>query len=169
MTSTIDPLTFYSNYHGHTTEDLLTLYNSFRDSDKDIIFLAGDSSLDNKYWVPHQSIEAFNGYEQVLNPPIFARQDISFWINKLCVDQNKKLVCINGAVEESTLENRNTRQDVFIESDIRTRGILIVSVGANDIALHPSFWTILHLITYWCLHGNYTLESLELRILCEFI
>ena len=44
---------FYNNYHGHNIKDLKTLYNHLKtiNSNKNFIYLAGDSSLDNKYWL----------------------------------------------------------------------------------------------------------------------
>ena len=35
--------------------------------DREVIYLAGDSSLDNKYWF-HDEAKASNGYEKLLKP-----------------------------------------------------------------------------------------------------
>ena len=43
---------FYNEYHGHREEHLKLLYPILREQNPDggIIWTAGDSSLDNKYW-----------------------------------------------------------------------------------------------------------------------
>lgn len=41
---------FYSEYHGHRVEHLEALLPELRKSADSLIWTAGDSSLDNKYW-----------------------------------------------------------------------------------------------------------------------
>ena len=69
---------YYSEYHGHTITDLDLVESSLRHQKlgptSSLIFLAGDSSLDNKFWF-HDSSPARNGYELILDPPI-SREDI---------------------------------------------------------------------------------------------
>ena len=36
----------------------------------EFIYLAGDSSLDNKAWILNCQTQALNGYEKILRPPI---------------------------------------------------------------------------------------------------
>lgn len=142
---------FYNEYHGHRVEDLEKLYCHLREiNSSSLIFLAGDSSLDNKHWFREQG-EAINGYETILNPPK-SRQDIAYWMNyALCNQSNMHWKVINCAIEESTVGARSCGrllpQDIFIRDHIQSNDILVISVGGNDIALHPSLCTILNLIS----------------------
>lgn len=75
---------FYSEYHGHRVQDLEAL-NHFIRTEKSgdssyIIYLAGDSSLDNKFYV-HRYNEAVNSYENILSPPT-SKLDIAYYINR---------------------------------------------------------------------------------------
>ena len=87
--ATIDSAQFYATYHGHRVEHLRTLHRALTDREGDarprVVFLAGDSSLDNKHWLYRPSKKAnvvrsltarrsfigaaVNGYEDVLTPP----------------------------------------------------------------------------------------------------
>lgn len=61
---------FYGEYHGHRIVDLQAVLAHIRDSKPDgsrIIYLAGDSSLDNKYWFS-DTAPAVNAYEDILDP-----------------------------------------------------------------------------------------------------
>lgn len=86
---------FYEEYHGHTVPHLRHLLTKLRQQGiKSFIYLAGDSTLDNKHWLfdPNgKSLEgkdfhqksasaALNGYEHVLEPPVMMR-DVSYWVN----------------------------------------------------------------------------------------
>ena len=53
---------FYGNYYGHPLDQLGELLDSLKsfNSSRGIIYLAGDSSLDNKFWFRHQQ-RAVNG------------------------------------------------------------------------------------------------------------
>lgn len=163
---------FYNEYHGHRLNDLELLYKHLRNNNKNknnnLIFLAGDSSLDNKHWF-HEQTNAINDYETILNPPV-SRQDIAYWMNYSLVHEtnnnndddnntnntnnnqkNLKWKVINCAIEESTVGARSCGrllpQDKFIRDNIQSDDILVISVGGNDIALHPSLCTILNLIS----------------------
>lgn len=141
---------FNFEWKGHPIEDLVR----FRDTtiagrgDKPIIYLAGDSSLDNKYWV-HKSFHDLEVdvpaiYEQALDKPN-PKVDVAFWMNHLLLD---RATCINTAVEESMLRDRDTNllpHDEFIRDNIRPQDILVVSVGANDVALKPLPSTMWHM------------------------
>jgi hypothetical protein len=141
---------FYFEWKGHPIEDLVR----FRETtlaergDKPIIYLAGDSSLDNKYWL-HKSLQDLNTdvptiYEQTLDQPR-PKPDVAFWMNHLLGD---RATCINTAVEESMLRDRDANllpHDEFIRDNIRPQDILIVSVGANDVALKPLPSTMWHM------------------------
>eukprot|EP00490_Sorites_sp_Unknown_P009315 CAMPEP_0114650050 /NCGR_PEP_ID=MMETSP0191-20121206/7431_1 /TAXON_ID=126664 /ORGANISM="Sorites sp." /LENGTH=245 /DNA_ID=CAMNT_0001863827 /DNA_START=168 /DNA_END=902 /DNA_ORIENTATION=- len=88
--------------------------------------------------------KALNGYEDVLSPPMMMR-DVSFWVNQKLVEANQSqspFVCINGAVEESCISQREVhgllRQDKFIRDNLTENDILVVDVGGNDVALRPT-------------------------------
>lgn len=139
---------YYQTYYGHDTASLSILVDYFRQrkENSELIFLAGDSSLDNKHWFSQKS-SALNGYETILDPP-HSKKDICFWVNKVLIDRNlgSRMTCINCAVEESSIGTRacNNLQlhDRFIQEHIRQNDILVVSVGGNDIALKPNVCTI---------------------------
>ena len=115
---------------------------------------AGDSSLDNKYWLS-ETADAPDGsaYERVLDPPVM-KQDVTYWLNQVIYDRRLFVVkndekgssvrwrfaAINTAVEATTLRGRSHElvdgllpQDELIRDSISQRDILIVSVGANDV------------------------------------
>ena len=55
------------------------------------------------------------------------------------------MVCVNCAIEESTLGSRSSAlkpQDEFVRDHIADGDVLIASVGGNDIALRPSLATM---------------------------
>ena len=113
-----------------------------------VIYLVGDSTLDNKYWLIDHGMEgACNGYEECLQP---ARSppDVAHWINHECVVRglSGELCCVNAAIEESTLGLRHggtlLPQDAFVQSHVKDGDIVVVSCGGNDIALRPTAWTI---------------------------
>jgi len=123
------------------------------------VFLAGDSSLDNKHWffsgfrTKAEQImagecdfigKAINGYERVLSPP-FMVKDVAYWMNKELLEYNSGSVvscCLNCAVEESCIVGRETTglppQDLFIRDTITSDDVLVVDVGGNDVALSPT-------------------------------
>lgn len=163
---------FYGEYHGHTMEHLLSLEDMFH-STRPFIFLAGDSSMDSKFWLPeHPQRKAVNGYERILTPPKCA-PDVAYSVNAVISDLYREMettsisssnnltknndkspslpplssyLCVNGAVEESTVAARYNGQllpqDEFIRDHMQSNDILIVSIGGNDIALKPSLATM---------------------------
>lgn len=133
---------FYNEYHGHKISHLTELYTLLRATHSGpMIYLAGDSSLDNKFWFADDG-DAVNGYEYFLSPPI-SRQDISYWMNHELVEQGmgKDVSVINCAVEESSLQLRSCGtllpQDKFIKDTIQADDVLVVSIGQRDL-LKPS-------------------------------
>jgi len=164
---------FYFEWHGHPVSDLET----FRDITLEerpgnpIIYLAGDSSLDNKYWVdksagvlPEPVPEI---YHKTLRDP-FPKPDVACWMNHLLKD---RATCINTAVEATMLRDRDNGlldHDKFIRDNIRPNDILIVSVGANDIALHPTFSTMRHVLDLAWLTSRKSLENGTARPLMYF-
>ena len=60
---------FYDEYHGHLIPDLESCASHLRRGKRGVIWLVGDSTMDNKYWISNQRVPACNGYEDVLEPP----------------------------------------------------------------------------------------------------
>ena len=56
---------YYGEYHGHKVGHLKIVHDKMRAGEKDsIVFLAGDSSLDNKYWFD-DTVSAIEPYSKV--------------------------------------------------------------------------------------------------------
>ena len=173
MNQKINTSRFYFEFKGHTIPDVSAFRSttlSLRPS-KPIVYLAGDSSLDNKYWVPSSSpgsiplpVDVPEIYRSALDRP-HPKPDVAFWLNHLLGD---RATALNLAVEASTLWERDNDlldHDKFIRDNICANDILIVSVGSNDIAMKPTFSTIRHMLqlawltpcsslqkgTAWCL------------------
>jgi hypothetical protein len=92
-------------------------------------------------------VAAVNGYEHIINPAKM-KQDICYHLNEMLNGTDS--VVINTAIEESTLGERKSKllpQDEFIRDNITENDTLIVSVGGNDIALRPSFSTVVNMLT----------------------
>ena len=154
---------FYAEYHGHPVPHLRTLLPALRSSSDALIWTAGDSSLDNKYWF-RDALPAPEGspYGNLLHPVGGSRRcDVTYWLNRLSIERSGKndndetsYAAINAAVEATTLNERTRRlrpQDRFLRDNIRPNDVLIVSVGGNDIALAPAPCTILSVAGLLCL------------------
>jgi hypothetical protein len=140
---------FYFEWKGHQIQDIKRLHNITlaERPDKPIVYLAGDSSLDNKYWVSEDSSSVVvpEIYEKSFDRPE-PKHDVAFWVNHLLGD---RATCINTAVEESMLRDRDEQllpHDQFIRDNIRPSDVIIVSIGANDIALRPLPATVRHML-----------------------
>jgi hypothetical protein len=142
---------FYGEYYGHRVKDLETLYPELRATSNSLIWTAGDSSLDNKYWFSDHR-PSVGAYANILEPPT-SNADITYWLNYLCEARGAnptKRAAINTAVEATTLNERTFRlrgQDKFIRDNIRESDVLVVSVCGNDIALAPLPSTILSVLS----------------------
>ncbi len=102
-TDIISSTAFYSEYHGHKVSHLQTLLPHLRNSSSSLIWTAGDSSLDNKYWFG-TTAEAVSGsgYENVLRPQQ-SICDVTYWLNHLAEERwndgriNVNMSTINAA------------------------------------------------------------------------
>ena len=167
MATKINPLPFFSEWKGHPIESLIALRSTVLSSRgvKPIIWLAGDSSLDNKAWVPSDGpggeplpVEVPEVYREVLSKPR-PKPDIAFWLNHFL---GARATAINTAVEASLLRERDGKllpHDEFIRDSLRPQDILIVSVGANDIALAPSLATAWHMMRLAWFSSQASLEK----------
>ena len=166
MSKKISTSRFYFEWKGHVISDVSTFRSitlSLRQR-KPIIYLAGDSSFDNKFWVPSSGpggeplpVKVPEIYHATLDQP-YPKPDIAFWLNHFLSD---RATTLNLAVEESTLRERDNDlldHDKFIKDNIRAEDILIVSVGANDIALKPTFATMRHMLQLAWLTPRSSLE-----------
>ena len=151
---------FYDKYDGHEESYLQIIFNKLKDENTDgLIYLAGDSSLDNKHWLKppyttEKRVNAVNGYETIPNfDTSGCIQDVAYHINNEINEFNKihskeiKMACINTSIEATKLANRKDynddgsnflSSDKFIFDHITNKDTLIVSVGGNDIALGPT-------------------------------
>ena len=149
----VDSRAYYSVYNGHDPEHLQTVHDELRRGGRSAIFLAGDSSLDNKFWFS-DTAAACNGYERVLRPPV-QKQDVCYWLNREAARRGRSdLFCLNSAIEATSLNDRACSllaQDRFIREHITPDDTLVVSVGGNDLALEPLLATVLNIIPLLCL------------------
>jgi len=129
-----------------------------------LVFLAGDSSNDNKHWLKDETLVfAVNGYEHILDPPKSV-PDIAYHLN-LCLEERKIKYCaVNCAVEEATIGSKGQHelsapQDQLIQQHISSDDILIVSIGGNDIALKPTASTIWNLLKLTYLNTTSTIDN----------
>jgi hypothetical protein len=145
---------FYNEWSGHTLPHLTRVFDGLRRQGKtSFVYLAGDSSLDNKAWLLWDDKgQACNGYENVLDKPDVV-QDICHWINVCLSKQSSQssVAAINTSIEATTLamraDGKLLPQDYFLRDHLTAQDTLIVSVGGNDIALAPSLATVAHLIS----------------------
>jgi len=138
LSTKINQELFYEPYHGHDVEDIIKIYYAAKSSKVDqIVWLAGDSTLDNKYWIKKDEQKpATHVYDKILDNPHMI-QDVAYHVNTLL---NKNQLCINTSIEATTLEQHITRsfeQDVFIKENVGVNDTLIVSCGGNDILFDP--------------------------------
>jgi hypothetical protein len=163
-TRKINPSRFYFQWKGHPLSDLVR-FRAIALAERPntpIVYLAGDSSLDNKYWL-HKSVEEIGIdvpaiYAETLESPR-PKPDVSFWLNHFL---GERATCINTAVEESMLRERDQNllsHDEFVRDNIRQQDVLIVSIGANDIALRPLPSTVRHMLQLAWLTSRKSLEN----------
>ena len=146
---------FYGEYYGHKVKHLQALYPGLRQSCDSLIWTAGDSSLDNKYWFddPRPSV---GEYANILDPPL-SNADVTYWLNYISDGRGSnpvKRAAINTAVEASTVNWRTFRlspQDRFLRDNIAESDVLVVSVGGNDVAFTPVPCTVLSVLGLKCM------------------
>lgn len=150
----LSAIDYYNEYHGHRVEDLTLVISHFKSTRPatPLMWLAGDSSLDSKYWFSETS-PAINGYEEVLHPSTM-KKDVCFSLNREFISRKRDMVCINTAIEATSIGDRACgrllKQDVILRDNISSRDCLVVSIGGNDIALKPNPGTILNMLFLMC-------------------
>ena len=160
----IDAHRFFGEYHGHPAGDLQQALDHFkgtRGREAPVLWLAGDSSLDNKHWF-EDTAAAINGWEDILTPPT-VRKDVAYYVSKECVSRKLGASVFNCAIEESCVGDRSCgrlmRQDRFIADNIGPNDTLVVSVGGNDIALKYTPCTVLNMFWLMCCVPQTCIES----------
>lgn len=83
------------------------------------------------------------------------KPDVCYWLNKRAEDMDLRTLCINTAVEATSLNTRSlgrlTGQDEFIRDNVGEDDVLIVSIGGNDVALEPLLCTVCSVAgMVWC-------------------
>lgn len=146
---------FYGEYHGHKVRDLRTVLQ-LACAERPRLWLLGDSTLDNKYWVGPETAGAANGYDAALEPAL-SRPDVCHVLNGLLERRGGTTVAVNCAVEESTLGGRADGlmpQDELMRELVSSQDTVVVSVGGNDVALKPTFATGLSVLAAVMLNGG---------------
>ena len=158
---------YFAEYHGHKLSHLKTALIELRGCApqvrrRPIVFLMGDSTLDNKFWLRAcPRMAAGGGYERFISPPLVVPDVTSCLIAALSSEMGLSHTVLNCAVEESTLQGRVVRQvgssgppqltrphDIFAAQACGavTGDIMVLSLGGNDIVLSPSLSTIAALV-----------------------
>lgn len=153
VTKKVSSSEYYGEYHGHRVEHLAAVHEGLGKRGR--IWLAGDSSLDSKYYQAQGIVDAVNGYEGVLDEAK-SRQDVCYWMNRYL---GGEYATINCAIEESTLAMRGGGarlpvQDEFLRDHINVNDVLVVSVGGNDVALRPTIGTAFAALRAVLLNGD---------------
>lgn len=147
----VDARAFYSTYHGHDAGHLAAVQSLLRSAGaRRFIYLAGDSSLDNKYWLSSEPlVAACAGMESALSPAnARVPPDVAAQINSRLIEQlGAGWACLNAAVEESTLSDRQDGhvlppQDEWLAGVLTPADVLVCSAGGNDVVLAPSVSTV---------------------------
>ncbi|PXF49465.1 hypothetical protein BWQ96_00781 [Gracilariopsis chorda] len=154
--STIDTESFYTTYHGHPPAALKILAEN---PPKPVIWLVGDSTLDNKYWIPFTyQLHPDRHHSRFLTySPI--KRDVSYWLNSLY----PRYVTINCAVEATTVAQRRKAllpHDRIVRDHIAANDVLVVSIGGNDVALSPSLRTIFSVLAQTYTSSRFGLKHL---------
>ena len=114
---------YYAPYHGHDVRHLGIALRKLREKHDSVVFFAGDSSLDNKFWFDEWSA-ARNGYEEVLRPQVM-KKDVCYWMNDPNFEPRR--ACLNAAVEATALDEpgrRSIRQN--LQQRIRELELLLM-------------------------------------------
>ena len=152
LRETVDTHAWHAQYHGHPVKALDIVERGLRQQDKDCIFFAGDSSLDNKYWFEDRG-RAANGYEHILSPPE-SKLDVAYHTNKILEARSPRWACVNTAVEATSLNDRAfgrlLEQDRFLRDRLTERDAVVISIGGNDIALAPLLCTCCNVAPLLC-------------------
>ena len=153
----------YTNYYqeghwGHTLNDLTIVQKSFEDNCKPIIYLLGDSVLDNKDYIINVYYDAINGYEKILTDSHGnvgkMKPDVCYYLSKLMEDNSKTYGVINTAVIYSKLYDRQNNlffTDNFASKYVTPNDIFVISLGIDDLIFFQRniiLWNMIKLIHF---------------------
>lgn len=156
MSVPISSKAYFKEYSGHPISDLHALLPHLPSPR---LYLAGDSTLDNKYWLSPPSYPTPSPYTSLFSPPL-SQRDLCYWLCNLCSTHTP----VNTAVEASSLRSRQAGllpHDILIRDNLTPDDVLVVSVGGNDIALVPSVTTIFGVLTAVYLGGRWGESALR--------
>lgn len=157
----LDSSIFYGNYSGHPADHLSYILDT-RPKQTPVLFLAGDSTLDNKYWLPLRTERHPNPHFCRCLSNVGTSRDIAYWLARTYPPDT--FTPINCAVEASTLRQRLTNgllpQDELIRDHIGPNDVLVVSLGGNDIALSPTISTVFAVLMSVYRGGNAGMSTL---------
>jgi len=164
---------FYAQYKGHPLGDLATFHRITVEerADKPIVYFAGDSSLDNKFWVDVKNRDSKVAVPDIYNKTLDVpdpRPDVAFWLNHVLGD---RATAINTAIEESMIRERDKGllpHDQFIRDNIRPEDTLVISVGGNDVAFKPTICTAWNMLQLAWFSSRESLENGTARPLRHF-
>ena len=151
MAARVNARAFYAPYHGHDVAHLDAVRRLLAAGGaRRFIYLAGDSSLDNKFWLSAEPrVASAGGMERALSPPCSpVPPDVAAAISgRLAARLGPSWACVNAAVEESTLASRGAgrplpAQDGWLARALSPGDVLVVSAGGNDVVLSPSAATV---------------------------
>jgi len=152
--SNINQDKYYSQKFGHEVEDIKKVHHHITQNQgkKRIIWLAGDTTLDNKHWL-EDIRKSCNGYEHIFEQA-YSKADLCHWINHhMQVMDYKGWACINAAVNESSLTQRRKKgllpQDEFIRDNLTEKDLLIISIGGNDLYSTLNFKRMTSMINFF--------------------
>lgn len=158
----VDASVFYTNYSGHPPDHLSRILST-RPEHIPVLFLAGDSTLDNKYWLPPRNERHPNPHLRDCLDDGNVCRDVSYWLARAYAPDT--FTPINCAVEASTLRERINkgllRQDQLIRDHIGANDVLVVSLGGNDIALAPTVSTVFAALMNVYRGGNAGMSTLN--------
>lgn len=145
---TVDAASFYRNYYGHVPEHLRVAYASLRtqSGERPLVFLTGDSSLDNKsYVLDCAALPAVGGWERILTPPR-ALPDVAAWLSRALDAAGLPHGVLNCAVEEATAADLAAAPLVgapaAVSRAITRTDVVVLSAGGNDVVLRPTLATV---------------------------
>ncbi len=138
----------YSQWFGYDVEslrDILLRATDISNNERPhVIWLVGDSSLDNKAWVredqclrPHTDTTLYE--RAIIESNSLLLPDVAYHVNKLLPE---RWLCLCCAAEEAKLVTRAQHglsdQEAFARDNFDSeKDVFVVSIGGNDILLGP--------------------------------
>lgn len=152
---------FFTNYDGHPIHHLSALLSHLcRTTRKPRIYLTGDSTLDNKFWLPSHTSPSPVSHLASIAHGSYHKRDVAHYMNL----SSNRYITVNCAVEATTLAQRRKKlleHDILVRDNITKDDVVVVSVGGNDIALAPSLCTILAVFTLVHFNLSFSMRHLS--------